>query len=388
MTMMRLHGAVILVAALVGSVFGAGNPYNRAHNQFLSFFPATEAFLPETIQSNRVAQFADYTNKSLPDGEGHAWAGKLIDCVLPACTQGYQNEFTVSGLLIGLLPAGLSKFGPSMADLALLATRRPILAFLLAFGTPSPNLGLQGGIINLDLASHVSTVPTVGFPGLLRRAPWVVRAAISCFEYLAGMLATGNVVYQVYRLTYKAVSQATVSIKIPNVPETYILFFWMVVMAPIFGIAYTTLRAGYSIVPSNAIQRRSAVVTWVLDEVTPSLYGRPLRLEKRLGTWVYSYVVLGWFSSVLSVLHIWLGTVVLGSILFVTLPDMLTVVEALVGCALLSRMVLAFEIHGIKQASSEDASIYYSVTTETPREMKRDTCTGGGVGGLEPIRLD
>lgn len=142
MTMMQLHGAVILVTALVGSVFGAGNPYIRAHDQFLSFFPASEDFLPGIIQSNCAGQFANYTNQSLPDGEGHAWAGKLIDCVLPACTQGYQNEFTVPELLIGLLPAGLSQFGPSMADLALLATRRPMLAFLLAFGTPPLNLGL------------------------------------------------------------------------------------------------------------------------------------------------------------------------------------------------------------------------------------------------------
>ncbi|KAK4073814.1 hypothetical protein Trihar35433_3288 [Trichoderma harzianum] len=386
MTMIRLYGAVILVAALVGSVFGAGNPYIRAHNQFLSFFPASEDFLPGIIQSNCAGQFANYTNQSLPDGEGHAWAGKLIDCVLPACTQGYQNEFTVSGLLIGLLPAGLSQFGPSMADLALLATRRPVLAFLLAFGTPSPNLGLQGGLINRDLASYVLTVSTVGFPRWLMRAPWVVRAAISCVEYLVGMLATGNVVYQVYRLTYKAVSQATVSIKIPNVPETYILFFWMVVMVPIFGIAYSTLRAGYSIMSSKAIQRRSAVVTWVLDEFTPSLYGRPLRLERRPGGWVYLHIVLGWFGSVLSILHIWLGTVVLGSILFVTLPDMLTVVEALVGCALLSRIVLAFELHGIKQVSSAELVRYYSVDAETPREVKRDA--GGGAEGLEPMRLD
>ncbi|QYS95982.1 hypothetical protein H0G86_003247 [Trichoderma simmonsii] len=145
MTIMWLHGAVILTAALVGSVFGAGNPYIRAHNQILNFFPASEDFLPGIIQRNCAVQFTNYTNQSLPDGEGHAWAGKLIDCVLPACTQGYQNEFTVSGLLIGLLPAGLSQFGPSMADLALLATWRPVLAFLLAFGTPSPNLGLQGG---------------------------------------------------------------------------------------------------------------------------------------------------------------------------------------------------------------------------------------------------
>ncbi|KAJ4861868.1 hypothetical protein T069G_02822 [Trichoderma breve] len=252
---MQLQGTVILVAALVGSVFAAGNPHIRAHNQFPSFFPASEDFLPGIIQSNCAGQFANYTNQSLPDGEGHAWAGKLIDCVLPACTKGYQNEFTVSGLLIGLLPAGLSQFGPSMANLALL--------------------------INRDLASYVLTVPTIGFPRWLMRAPWVVRAAISCVEYLVGMLATGNVVYQVYRLTYKAVSQATytVSIKIPNVLETYILFFWMVVMAPIFGIAYSTLRAGYSIASSKATQRKSAVVKWILDEFTPSLVDAETPME-------------------------------------------------------------------------------------------------------------
>ena len=153
------------------------------------------------------------------------------------------------------------------------------------------------------------------------RAPWVARAAISSAEYLVGMLATGNVVYQVYRLTYLAVSQAAVSIKVPNVPETYVLFFWMIVIAPIFGIANITLRAGYSIVPSKGNQKKSALVTWVLDEVTPSLYGRPLRLEKKPGTWIYLHVVLGWFGSVISVLQIWLGTVILGSILFVTLAD-------------------------------------------------------------------
>lgn len=273
-----------------------------------------------------------------------------------------------------------------MADLALLATRRPVLAFLLAFGTPSPNLGLQGGLINRDLASYVLTVPTVGLPRWLMRAPWVVRATISCVEYLVGMLATGNVVYQVYRLTYKAVSQATVSIQIPNVPETYILFFWMVVMAPIFGITYSTLRAGYSIASSKTIERKSAVVTWVVDEFTLSLYGRPLRLERRPGGWVYLHVVLGWFGSVLSILHIWLGTVVLGSILFVTLPDMMTVVEALVGCALLSRIVLAFELDGIKQVSSPEMLRYCSVDAEMPMEVKRDA--GGGAEELEPMRLD
>ena len=142
---MWLHGAMIVIATIVRPVSGAGDPYIRAHDQFLNFFPTTAGFLPEIIQSKCAEQFANYTNQSLPDDAGHIYAGRLIDCALPACTQGYQNEFTVAGLLIGLLPAGLSQFGPSMADLALLATRRPILAFLLGFGTPSPNLELQGG---------------------------------------------------------------------------------------------------------------------------------------------------------------------------------------------------------------------------------------------------
>ncbi|KAL7792331.1 hypothetical protein V8C43DRAFT_283128 [Trichoderma afarasin] len=60
--MMRPHRAVILLAALVGTVFGAGNPYIRAHNQFLSFFPASEDFLPGIIQNNCAGQFANYTN--------------------------------------------------------------------------------------------------------------------------------------------------------------------------------------------------------------------------------------------------------------------------------------------------------------------------------------
>lgn len=90
--------------------------------------------------------------------------------------------------------------------------------------------------------------------------------------------------------------------------------------------------------------------------------------------------------AVLSILHIWLVTVVLGSILFVTLADMLTVVEALVSCALPSRIVLAFELHGIKQVSSAELLRYYSVDAETLREVKRDA--GGGAEELEPMRFD
>ena len=42
-----------------------------------------------------------------------------------------------AAVLLGLMPTILSAIGPSSAEMALLFTHRPLLAFLIAFGAPS-----------------------------------------------------------------------------------------------------------------------------------------------------------------------------------------------------------------------------------------------------------
>ena len=54
--------------------------------------------------------------------------------------------------------------------------------------------------------------------------------------------------------------------------------------------------------------------------------------------------------AVVICLHIMVGTVLLGSVSFMTLADVLPLVESFIGAALLSRMVVIIELHGLKGA--------------------------------------
>ena len=64
---------------------------------------------------------------------------KMFSCVLAATTQYTQANFGSAGVLLGLTPTVLATAGSTTPELALLASRRPILAIAIVIGSPAVN---------------------------------------------------------------------------------------------------------------------------------------------------------------------------------------------------------------------------------------------------------
>src|SRR5688572_22360252 len=137
--MYRLQIAYLL-AAYVLCVSIAAATLDRSRSQFRHFFPTVEQYSKPRFHEECPKQFADYFNESLHEtGGAHIYSGDLMDCILNAYGEMNKANMAVTAILLALLPAGLVQFGPSMAEISLLSTRRPVLATFLGFGLMSPN---------------------------------------------------------------------------------------------------------------------------------------------------------------------------------------------------------------------------------------------------------
>jgi len=317
----------------------------RSHDQFQTFLSSFDGPYHKDFLPNCTREFNDYINETLPDppNAGHNIAWLLTNCILSQMPEVFKAEIAVSGILLALVPTALAQIGPSQVETGLLSLRRPFLALLLEVGTPSPNPS-RGNIYATPLKA-LSSPLEAQWPSFLNRAPFVLKAALSVFEYAVAMTATGNCVYQIYRLTYRAVSLAPIVVLLRNVPETAVLFGWLLLLVPIHAFSVATFLSLYR-VPTP----RRSLYLWLVDEVTPCCYGRPVRLVARSKN---PWQGLLFFITTFGVcVHIMMGTVLLGSVMFVTLADVIPVVESFVGCALASRVLLIFELHGMRMASA------------------------------------
>ncbi|KAH7227383.1 hypothetical protein BKA60DRAFT_445251 [Fusarium oxysporum] len=250
----------------------------------------------------------------------------------------------VTAILLALLPGGLVQFGPSMAEISLLSTRRPILAMLLGFGLMSPNPNEFEYEAILEKASN-NNEPLVPLRILDGRS-FAAKVLVSLVEYGIGLAATGNLFWEVYRFTYQAISLAPMVVYIYGLPETSILFGWAFLNIPIyllsFGVFALTFRRTTS---------RSNLVSFIVGELTPCGQGRNLTIRRRDNR-RFQQNLLGTAVRVIGGLHIILGTVLIGSIVLIPLADSLPVIYTFVFAALSTRAVLVYELNGLARKTT------------------------------------
>jgi hypothetical protein len=63
------------------------------------------------------------------------------DCILNDIPGTLQSNYASAQVILGLIPAVLLMFGPSIVEVAVISTRRPLLALLIALGCPTSDLG-------------------------------------------------------------------------------------------------------------------------------------------------------------------------------------------------------------------------------------------------------
>ncbi|KFA70240.1 hypothetical protein S40285_08256 [Stachybotrys chlorohalonatus IBT 40285] len=250
---------------------------DRSRSQFDHYFPTFEQYIRPQILINCSQELRDYQNYSIPDAPGiREHAQHLTGCILDVLGELDKASMAITGILLALLPVGLVNLGPSIAELSLLSARRPILAALLGFGAMSPNPSLP-----MEFADLVERTPMKRSRyALFKKTPFLVKIAVSVVEYAIALAAASNCFYQIWRLTYRAVSLAPVAVYLRGLPEEATLFGWVALNLPIHLIGFATFSLAYAKTQSSHGDIiRPGFYRWLLNELTPCILVLTFELE-------------------------------------------------------------------------------------------------------------
>lgn len=104
--------------------------------------------------------------------------------------------------------------------------------------------------------------------------------------------------------------------------------------------------------------------SWSIHEFQVSSSQQGLRVDYFPES--YWYIFLAWFLSTGTICHILFGTVIFSSLLFVGPNDAMTVVARYMGSVIVCRVVLMYELSGLRDAKKRaDEGIVYGQTHTT-----------------------
>jgi hypothetical protein len=278
-------------------------------------------------------------------------AYNLANCILDGMGEFRKTEMGITAVILGLLPTILQLVGPSIAEVSVLATRRPLLAFLLSVAMPSVT---TGGPMENPAEALQRSVDVRIVSGILAQTawPWLL---ISAAEYLIAAAAVANVFYLLYQLAFFSVSVSSIAIYSGIISQAYAPFLWVLLLIPAQLFGFWGLKLRYR--PSELVNNpgeRSERKTWVqviAREFVPCAKGDPLLLtEVKKG---FLFIVVRFFTELSSVVMFVFGTVALSSQIFISLGDVVPLIARLMFSTLVCRSILLFELHGLREVTSQ-----------------------------------
>ncbi|KAH9992690.1 hypothetical protein F4779DRAFT_239335 [Xylariaceae sp. FL0662B] len=339
-----------MITALVAVALLASTAQCAPTHQFDQFFPSWDPMLQEILRANCSDVLAAYRSGGARPGPGlSSLITPVIECVLAEFPEFRKAEMAASAVILGLLPTILQGLGSVMAETALLSLRRPVLAFLLAAGSPAVAM-VKGSEFVETVADFVEggrvadlTLPRFAWDGI--EAPW--RPLLSAVEYALVAGAVANVVILAYQLGVHAI--------VVFVPETIFavpLWTFLSVLVHIGAVVALHLRVKSRKIRDEEryLQRRSTGFgTWVPNELVPSAFQPAKRLEWRRETvWFHA---ISWLLSIGTVANTAFGTLVLSSLLFFSVVDSLIIGVRYAASAIVCRAIVRLELSGMKEAT-------------------------------------
>jgi hypothetical protein len=324
-------------------LLSCASPAMAAKNQYKEWFPQWSPHFSQIMTDNCSTEYQEYlTGHSPPNYK--SYLNDLVDnCILGVAEETLKANMQSAGVLLGLTPTILSLVGSSTAETALLSLRRPFLAFFLAAGSPSVNpirafeyhdpiaaLGNRNGHVRIA-SKHTSC--------------WQ-RAGIAAAEYALGMAAVANVAELGYRLGIRSVLAFAA-------PETFLQLLWTFTAILIHLCGCIVLRLQVEVVHELRSRKEPLVKRlqrWMAVEFSPCVFHGPTHLRWKQES--YSFLIISWWTSTGTVMHIVFGTLVLSGTLFVSTQDATTVIVRYFASALMCRAVLMYELAGMRYAST------------------------------------
>lgn len=234
----------------------------KGSTRFTEFFPLLRPELINISTNTCASSLGFYLeNQDRPACDAH------INCILGNMVQLDQIDMTNACILLGLLPIFVATFGPTIAEIALLSSRRPLPSFLLSVGVPAIFI-----IRPMAYADPLELLtPTRGEFTIPRLTDKRLALLLSGAEYLVVSLAIVNILWVSYELQLRTVLAWKC---LPFMPVV-----WALLPCIIHLLAAWTFN-------HSAVMRRVK-----LEHQTDSL-GRRDSLATRFFTWVRTEFIL------------------------------------------------------------------------------------------------
>ena len=132
-------------------------------------------------------------------GQSWTWMDPLINCLLDHTNELGKANMASAAVLLGLMPTILAAAGSTLSETALLSARRPLLAFLLATGSPAvlPVRTFQHDDVPKMLVRRKSGL-TIELSSTSQTL--YLKMIVVCIELILALAATANVILTSYEL--------------------------------------------------------------------------------------------------------------------------------------------------------------------------------------------
>ncbi|KAE9369141.1 hypothetical protein N431DRAFT_493029 [Stipitochalara longipes BDJ] len=258
---------------------------------FEQFYPEYGGQFAAIIASNCSSVFHQYKNAHGSAYATHEACHLVVDCILSNSRESTKANMASADVVLGLLPTILALLGSTTPELSLLSSRRPLLAFLLSIGAPAVS---------------------------------PVRAAVT----------------NVWTLSWQLGQKTLVGI---SCGFTWLQMFWVGLAAVVhllgtlaFATCSKTTYLGDETNGASFFQRtRAWVKRWPRNEFTPCATHTNHIFSYRKGN--YWFLLVSW-------------TAVLSSLTFIGQTDVLPVVGRFFASVIVCRMIVAYELRGMKVA--------------------------------------
>ncbi|GAP85642.1 hypothetical protein SAMD00023353_1300910 [Rosellinia necatrix] len=359
---LRTNAALLLVSSL----FVASGSAAVYTSQFRSFYPQHGDKYAYILRRNCSQQYANYLTGRPQDFE-RDWLGgggehtvlvqPVVKCLLDNVSEYIKAASSSAQVILGLTPTILSLLGASSDELAMVVVvgRRPLLGLILSFASPGVFMERVFGfrdpkkMLQLNNGQFEFKTPGLKSRDELRR----MKRVVALGQYLVALGAAANIAHLSLELGIRTVCCWWAE-------TIYAPLVWTFLSIPLhfLGIFVLWLRVRRTDVaetaepPPEGFQQFLGLLTsFVKFEWVPAMAGDLIRVlfikENKL------FVSWSWALSTAAILHLLFGSSVLSGLLFIGPRDALLIIARYLISALSCRMLVAFELAGMRSMFTE-----------------------------------
>jgi hypothetical protein len=295
---------ILLVLFFIDHVFG-----RRSRRSFQHFFADVEVEIENAIARNCSNILEDYLNEHITIYGRQCVI--MYSCIMDNISNYAKDNMASAAVLLGLTPFILALLGSNTTELALISSRRPILAILLVLGSPSvnpirtfdypnPAEDLQEGESKLVLSKINDRKPhSIGN---------IIRVII---ELVLVIASVANLASLSWTLTLNTIA-------VTSCDSDMLVQLWIgcAIFTHIFGIAtFVTGSETKYYQPNQPKSIWGRVREWLQAESSPcATHPKYTLCRKKMNKW---FIVFSWLASTYTLTHIGFGVTVLSSLSFV-----------------------------------------------------------------------